>query len=87
LETGRTTARMVLVFSSIRTETSTRECGRETEDMVKELTGEMKLVNLEENTLEIGLKTRSMAEELSSIRMAIDMTDTGSMANHKVKVE
>ena len=42
LETGRTTVKMALAFSSTKTETSMRACGRETEDMAKELTGETK---------------------------------------------
>jgi hypothetical protein len=40
---GRTTAKMGSVFSFIRMETSTKACGREIEDMVRELTGETRL--------------------------------------------
>lgn len=85
--TGRITAKMVLAFSSIRMETSMKECGELIADMDKALTGEMRMESSEENTLVIGSRIRSMEEEPFSIRMVIDMMATGSTVCLKAKGE
>ena len=77
LVTGEIIARKVSVFNFIRMAISMKECGLWTKSMVKVLTGDKKLENLEENILEIGLKIKNMEEELSSLRIVIDMMDIG----------
>jgi t-SNARE complex subunit (syntaxin) len=42
---GKTTVKMASVFSFIKTEINTKECGVKTIDTVKEHTGEMKQEN------------------------------------------
>jgi hypothetical protein len=55
--------------------------------MVKVLTGEMKMQNLEESTQVTGSRIRSMEEAPFSSKIAIDTTDIGSMVCHKEKEE
>ena len=45
--------------------------------MDKELIGETKIKNWEENILEIGLKIKNMEEEPFSSKIVTDMMDTG----------
>lgn len=84
--TGKTIRRTVSASSFIKTATSMRVSGREIRDMDRELTGETKVVNLEENTLEIGLKIRNMVEELSSTKMETVMMVIGWLECLKEKV-
>jgi hypothetical protein len=49
-------------------------------------TGALKARNLGESTQVTGLKTKNMVEEPFSIKMEIDMMDTGSMEWPKEKV-
>lgn len=86
LETGKTTRKMALVFSSTRMATSMRDYGKEINVMVKALTGVTNRASYVENTQVTGLKTKNMVEELFSIKMEIDMMDTGSMEWPKEKV-
>ena len=64
-----------------------KECGKETKDMDKEHTGEMKVENSEENILETGVKTKNTVEALSSTKMETDTMVTGLVECHKEKVE
>ena len=74
---GEITARKALVSNSIKTEINMKVCGLWIRNMVRVLTGVMKLESLEESILEIGSKTKSMEEEPSSLRIVIDMMDIG----------
>lgn len=87
LATGRKTRKMVSAFNSITMATSTKDCGKETSAMVRELTGAMKLESFVVSTQETGMKTRSMAEVLSSTRTGTDTTDTGSRECLRAKAE
>jgi len=87
LVTGEITARKDSVYNSIRTVISMKECGQWTRNMVKVLTGEMKIANLEENIPEIGSKIKSMVEVPSSLRIVIDTMVTGSTVCHKEREE
>jgi site-specific recombinase XerC len=78
---------MVSAFNSITMATSTKDCGKETSAMVRELTGAMKLESFVVSTQETGMKTRSMAEVLSSTRTGTDTTDTGSLECLRAKAE
>lgn len=84
---GKITAKMALVSSSTKMETSTKECGLETRDTVKVLTGVTREASSEESTLEIGLKIKSTVEAPSSTKMETDMTVIGSMECLKAKEE
>lgn len=74
---GTITVKKGLAFSFIKMEINMKECGREIEDMVKGLNGEMKMGSWEENIQETGMKIECMAEEHSSIKTEIDMMVTG----------
>ena len=87
LEIGEIIARRDSVSSFILKEINTKVCGQWIKNMAKELTGDMKLVNSEENIQVIGLKTKSTEEEHFSLRTVIVMTDIGLMACHKEKEE
>ena len=87
LVTGETIVRKASEFSSTRTETSTKECGRWTKNMGRVPTGEVRIANSGESTLAIGSKIKSTVEELSSSKTVIDMMGIGSMACHKAKEE
>lgn len=86
-ETGETTARRDLVFSSTRMVTSMRVCGPWTRSMDKVLTGEMRITSLGENIPAIGSRIKSTAEVLSFSKTAIDTMDTGSMECLKEREE
>jgi len=77
LEIGEIIARKDLVSNSILKEINMKVCGQWIKNMAKEHTGDMKLVNSEENIQVIGLKTKSTEEEHSSLRTVIVMMDTG----------
>ena len=85
--TGKRTRRTDSAFSSTRTETNTRDSGRETSVTAKALTGATRLASSEESIQETGLKTRSTVEGLSSIRTVTGTTVIGSPACLRVKVE
>jgi hypothetical protein len=76
-ETGEITARKASVSSSIRMETSTKECGLWIRSMAKVLTGESMGKSLEESTLETGLRIRNTGVVLSFSKIAIDTMVTG----------
>lgn len=83
---GAITAKKVLEYNSIPKVTSTKECGPWTRNMVKELTGEMKVENFVESTPATGSKTRNMAEAPFSLRIATGTMAIGSMECRKEKV-
>jgi hypothetical protein len=87
LEIGRITRRMVSESSITRMETSMRVCGKETNAMAKEPTGETRQENCEESIQEIGSKIRSMVEAHSSIKTVIVTMATGCQGCHRVRVE
>ena len=86
LETGKTTRKTGLAFSSTKMETSMRVCGSTINATGRVLTGAMKVESSEENTLAIGTKIKNMAEAHSSIRMETVTTATGFQACLRVKV-
>ena len=86
LETGKTTRKMALVFSSTRMATSMRDYGKEINVMVKALTGVTNRASYVENTQVTGSKTRSTVEVPSSIRMEIVTMAIGSQACHRERV-
>ena len=85
--TGETTARKDSVFSSTRMATSMRACGPWTRSTDKVLTGETRIASSGESIPVIGSRIRSTAEVLSSSRIAIDTTGTGSTECPKAKEE
>ena len=84
---GETTARRASVFNSIRTVTNTKVCGPWIRSMARERTGEMKITSFAESTPVTGSRTRSTEEVPSSLKIVIDMTDTGSTVCHRAKAE
>jgi hypothetical protein len=84
---GEITAKRVSVFNSIKMEINMKACGQWIKNMVRVLTGEMKLESLEGNIQEIGSKIKSTVVEPSSLRIVIDMMVIGLMVCHRVKVE
>jgi hypothetical protein len=74
---GKTTRRTVLVYSSTKTATSTRDCGKETNATVRGRTGGMSQANSGENTPVIGSRTRNMVAAPSSTKMEIVTMATG----------
>jgi len=85
--TGRRTRRTDSASSSIKTATSTKDCGRKISAMVRELTGAMKLANCVASIQVTGTKIRNTVAALSSIRTATDTTATGSPECLKEKAE
>ena len=77
LVTGEIIVRKVLVFSFIRMVINMKACGLWIKNMGKELIGEVKVQNYEENILEIGLKIKSTVGVHSFLKTVIVMMDIG----------
>lgn len=77
LATGEIIVRKVLVFSFIRMVINMKACGLWIKNMGKELIGEVKVQNYEENILEIGLKIKSTVGVHSFLKTVIVMMDIG----------
>jgi hypothetical protein len=86
-ETGRRTRKTVSAFNSTITATSTKDCGKETNAMGRELTGVTRQGSFVVSTRATGMKTRSTAEVLSSTKTGTDTTDTGSQECLRAKAE
>ena len=78
---------MVSAFNSTITATSTKDCGKETSAMGRELIGATRPGSFVVSTRATGMKTRSTAEVLSSTRTGTDTTDTGSQECLRAKAE
>jgi len=77
LVTGEIIVRKVLVFNFIRMVINMKACGLWIKNMGKELIGEVKVQNYEENILEIGLKIKSTVGVHSFLKTVIVMMDIG----------
>jgi hypothetical protein len=77
LVTGEIIVRKVLVFSFIRMVINMKACGLWIKNMGKELIGEVKVQNYEENIQEIGLKIKSTVEVHFFLKTVIVTMDIG----------
>jgi len=77
LETGEITVKRDSGFNTLKTATSTKECGRSTKSMAREHTGALRTKNCVVSTLATGLKTKNTAEAPFSIKMEIVTTAIG----------
>ena len=77
LVTGEIIVRKVLVFNFIRMVINMKACGLWIKNTGKELIGEVKVQNYEENILEIGLKIKSTVGVHSFLKTVIVMMDIG----------
>jgi hypothetical protein len=86
LAIGRTIRRTDSAYSSTKTVTNMKACGRGTSDTVRALTGVMRTASCVVSTRETGSKIGSMAEAHSSIRMGTVTTATGWLASPRGRV-
>jgi len=77
--TGGITAKRDSEFNTLKTVTSTKECGQLTKSTAREHTGAVRIKNYVVSTQVTGLKTKSTAEVPFSIKMVIVTTDIGWM--------